>query len=304
MTKEELIKYNCFLLTQLDLMRKKEIRPLYRGDSLKNLCEKLNIYYNNGEANITDILERLCMVGEKANRYYTINDNFKIQDANNYVFDKIMYYFKSSLKSKNTNTIYFFERNIKLKEFFSNKNNKEVFLERIDSANKDERLHIRNYYLTLLHQLAAINYKKKSHFVSTSEDYKRAERFANHNSDGHAIILHCWQPIKRERSVIKKYNLPSYSLGPYDYQKEFSVLGGILPHYITGLEMKPSNDYYPNPNIFGQEITTETFLNGLDIDQSNFHNIIKLTNYKIAIETDGTNIREINTQPITSGHTP
>ena len=278
-------------------MRKKEIRPLYRGDSLKNLCDKLNVFYNNGAPNIKDILERLCMVGDKANRYYTINENFKIEDANDFVFNKIMDYFKSSLKSKNKNTINFFERNKKLKEFFSNKNNESIFLERIESANKDERLYIRNYYLTLLHQLAAINYKNKSHFVSTSEDYKIAVKFANKNSDGHSIVLHCWQPINRERCTIKKYNLPLYSIGPYDYQKEFSVLGGILPHYISGLEIKSTNDFYPSPNIFNQDITNETFLNGLEIDQRNFHTIIKLTNYKTAIVTDGQNMREINTSP-------
>lgn len=297
MTQEGLIRYNCFLLTQLDLMRLREIRTLYRGDSLKNLCEKLNVEYNNGNPNVKDIIDRLFMVGEKAVRYYTDNENFRIEDVDEYVFNKIMEYFKSSLKAKNTNTIYFFERNKTLNEFFSDKNNKEIFLEIIRNADRNERMFIRNYYLTLLHQLAAINYKRKSHFVSTSKDYKIAEKFANYNSDGHTIILHCWQPIKKERQTIKKYNLPSYSFGPYDYQKEFSVLGGILPHYISGLEIKASNDFYPNPNIFRQEITNETFLNGLEIDQRNFQNIIRMTNYKTALETDGADIWEINTSP-------
>lgn len=294
MTKEELIRYNSFLLTQLDLVRQKEIRALYRGDSLENLCEKLNVSYNNGNANVKEILNRLFMVGEKAIRYYTINENFRIEEAEDYVFEKIMEYFKNSLKVKNTQTIYFFERNKSLKEFFSHGDNKNKFLDTIDSANKNERISIRNYYLTLLHQLAAINYKRKSHFVSTSNDYKIAEKFANHKSDGHAIILHCWQPIKKERSIIKKYKLPSYSMGPYDYQKELSVLGGILPHYISGLEIKSSNDFYPNPNIFKHDISYETFLFGLDIDQRDFHKIIRLTNYKTTLETNGLDIWEKN----------
>lgn len=277
------------------MMRRREIRTLYRGDSLKNLCEKLNTNYNNGDVNVRDIIDRLFMVGEKAVRYYTDNENFRIEDANEYVFDKIMEYFNSSLKSKNLNTIYFFDRNTRLKEFFSERDNRRIFLETIERADIDERLSIRNYYLTLLHQLAAINYKKKSHFVSTSGDYKIAEQFACHDIDGHTIILHCWQPIKKERQVIKKYNLPIYSVGPYDYQKEFSVLGGILPHYISGLEIKSSNDFYPNPNIFRQEITNETFLNGLEIDQRNFHDIIKLTNYKTVIESNGLDMWEIST---------
>ncbi len=273
--KIELLRYNNFLLKQIDLTRSRIIKPLYRGDSLENLCEKLNVYYNQDKTDIATLLERLFMVGEKAQRYYTNEENFKIDEAYDHVFEKIMEYFKTSLKNKNTYNIYFFERNLALKEFFSNRGNKKIFLEKIEDATQRERISIRNYYLTLLHQLASINYKKKSHLVSGTEDYKIAQKFSKE------VILHCWQPIKMERNVVKKYKLPLYSFGPYDYQKEFSFIGGILPHFISALEITTTNEFFPNPNIFKRNITTEHFLHGLEIDQSNFDDIVKLTSYKL-----------------------
>lgn len=286
MKKIELLRYNNFLLKQIELTRKRVLKPIYRGDSMENLCRKLNVSYNQKEIDIPTLLERLFMVGEKAQRFYTNDENFKINEAYDFVFENIMNYFSTSLKNKNKHTIAFFDRNITLKEFFSNRSNKELFLEKISDATKQERIAIRNYYLTLLHQLASIGYKKKSHLVSTSKHYNIAEKF------GREVILHCWQPIQMERNIIKKYKLPAYSVGPYDYQKELSIIGGILPHFISGLEIIKTKEFYPNPNIFINEITNEHFLNGLEIDQSNFENIINSTNYKITLETDGIDVWE------------
>ena len=81
-----------------------------------------------------------------------------------------------------------------------------------------------------------------------------------------------------------------YSVGPYDYQREFSILGGILPHFISGLEIIRTNDFYPNPNIFKADITNELFFSGLAIDQSNFDDVLNLTNYKRTLITDGINV--------------
>lgn len=292
MTKQELTRYNDFLFIQLELMKKRVIQLIYRGDSLENLCKKLNVYYENEHTNISTILERLFMVGEKAKRFYTDDEDFEINNTDDYVFEKIMKYFETSLKNQNRNTITFFDRNPTLKSFFSDKQNKKTFLNILNRASTRERLAIRNYYLTLLHQLAAINYKNKSHFVSTSSEYNIAEKFSKSRGNKNRIILHCWQPLKIERNIAKKYNLPTYTLGPYHYQKEFSILGGILPHYIAGIEFTHLKEFYFNPNIFKQNISNETFFYGLDIDQSNFEETFLLTNYKRSLTTDGFDIWE------------
>ncbi|WP_028374941.1 hypothetical protein [Leeuwenhoekiella sp. MAR_2009_132] len=287
MTNIELERHNDFLLKQIELTRKRIIQPIYRGDSLRNLCYRLNVEFNEMNTNIETLLDRLFMVGEKAQRYYTDNENFRIEEADDYVFNKIVKYYNDSLKSKNKNTIFFFERNKKFTEFFMNKANKKIFIQQIENADHQERINIRNYYLIMLHQLAAINYKKKSHFVSTTKDYKIAEMFANGKRENYRIILHCWFPIRANKNVLLKYGLPTYSIHPYQYQREYSILGGILPHFISGLELIESKEFYPNPNIFKQEIDNSTFLNGLKINQENFHNIANLTNYKRTLTTDG-----------------
>ena len=276
----------------MELTRKKIIQPVYRGDSLKNLCNKLNVQFNGKTTDIETLLNRLFMLGDKAQRFYTDNENFRIDEAEDYVFERILNYFKESIKSKNKNTIFFFERNKKFTDFFTNKENKQTFISKIRKATSSDKINIRNYYLILLHQLAAINYKKKSHFISTSKDYKIAEMFSNGKREKHRIILNCWYPKKRNSEIIKKYDLPTYNFHPYQYQKEYSVLGGILPHFISGLELVESGDFYPNPNIFNQNITNSTFLNGIEINQKQFHKIAILTNYKRTLTTDGKNTWE------------
>lgn len=269
---------------------------MYRGDSLKSVCEKLNIDYSNIISNIPILLERLFMVGEKGKRYFQNLDGFEINNTEYYVFDKIMKYFEDSLKNKNPFVAKFFERNKDLKEFFSNRDNKKEFVKIIAKLNNRDKLAVRNYYLILLHQLSAVNYKDKSHFVSTSSNYGIAKSFAeSKKSKADRIIIHCWQPVSLERKIAQKYGLPTYKIYPYPYQREITILGGIFPHFIMGIEIEHSNKFYPNPNIFKKDITKDTFLYGLDIDQSNFDDVISSTNYKKMIVSNGLDIWEENT---------
>lgn len=287
MTKLELQRYNDFLFAINTLSYKKEISQIYRGDSLENLCRKLNIDYLQENTDTNLICERLFMVGEKAKRYYIDDNSFKIEDYEDTIFEKIIKYFNDSIKNKNKSVKYFFDRNSALRDFFIDKYNKNTFKEKIREASEQEKLAIRDYYLTLLHQLAAINYKNKSHFVSTSEDYGIAESFSKSRKEKYRVILHCWQPIRNEKNTVKKFNLPTYSFHPFQYQKEYSLLGGILPHFIHMIEFCYLNKFVPNPNIFNQNINEYSFYFGLDIDQSNFFKVLELTNYKRSITTNG-----------------
>lgn len=287
MTNLELQRYNNFLFLINTLSYKREISQIYRGDSLENLCNKLNVQYLEENTDLNLICERLFIVGEKAKRYYIDDNSFKINDYEDAVFKIIIKYFKDSIKNKNESIKYFFERNSSLRDFFNDKNNKRIFQEKIRNASDLEKLAIRDYYLTLLHQLAAINYKNKSHFVSTSRDYEIADSFSKSKKEKYRVILHCWQPIRNEKNIVKKFNLPTYSCHPFQYQKEYSLLGGILPHFIHMIEFCHQNKFVPNPNIFNQDINEYSLYYGLDIDQNNFLEIFKLTNYKRSITTNG-----------------
>lgn len=287
MTNLELQRYNDFLFSINTLSYKREISQIYRGDSLKNLCKKLNVKYLQENTDTNLICERLFMVGEKAKRYYIDDKGFRINDYQDTVFRKIIKYFNDSIKNKNKDIKYFFDRNSALRDFFLNSNNMYIFQEKIREASELEKLAIRDYYLILLHQLAAINYKNKSLFVSASKEYKIAEEFSRSRKEKYRVILHCWQPIRNEKDVVKKFSLPTYSFHPYQYQKEYSLLGGILPHFIHMIEFCYQNEFIPNPNIFNQDINEYTFYYGLDIDQRNFFEILELTNYKRSITTNG-----------------
>ena len=295
LSKRELELYITFLLKQNELIRKRIIRPIYRGESLANMCEKLNVEHKGAETNYERLAEILFIVGDKSKRYFKDLDGFTLNDTDNSVFDKIMDYFKESIKNKNKGVQAFFENNSNLKIFFSTKQNKKIFSNALKPLNKIDKLAVRNYYLILLHQISAINYRDKSHFVSASTKYDVAKTFSGLNKNKiDKTILHCWQPIKREYQIIQKCGLPTYVSAPYFYQKEITIFGGIFPHFISGLEITHSNLFFPNPNIFNNEITNSIFLDGFNINQSDFKTIIKKTNYKKSIISDGNETWEEN----------
>ncbi len=296
LSKRELELYITFLLKQNELIRKRIIRPIYRGESLANMCEKLNVENKGAETNYERLAEILFMVGDKSKRYFKDLDGFTLNDTDNSVFDKIMDYFNESIKNKNRSVQAFFENNSELKNFFSTKKNKKIFSNALKPLNIIDKLAVRNYYLILLHQISAINYRNKSHFVSASSNYDVAKKFSGLSKNKiDKIILHCWQPIKREHQIVQKCGLPTCGNAPYFYQKEITIFGGIFPHFISGLEITNAKRFFPNPNIFNNEITNDIFLGGLNINQSDFKTIIKKTNYKKSIVTDGTETWEENT---------
>lgn len=272
--------------------------PLYRGDKLSNLYDRLGLFYNHRNLDYKQLLSRLFMVGDKSRSFYA--DEFfepaqgrqiKIDDCTanvyNYIFDNI----NSSIKSKNIHTKSFFNKNEKFKDYFLNKAaNKMAFTSGISSLDKNDQVYFKNYYLVLLHQLGSINYKASSHFVSTSTDSTVAGRFAGDNYYSKKVMLHSWMPINSQGKIFNKLKLPKYIGKPYSNQKEVSVLAGILPHYIIGLEIIDDEKFFINPNIFINLIDNNLFINGLDIDQGDFDDVIKLTKYKDSFEVRGNKV--------------
>ncbi len=300
LSREELCQFNEFLVKQIYLTNRRIIQPLYRGDNLMNLREKLGIYYSKSETDYKELLSRLFMVGEKSKHFYSeeyfksSNRTIRIDESNETVFHYIFDNLNSSIKSKNSITISFFEKNLLLKSYFSDKkNNKRIFSSSALSANENERIFFKNYYLSLLHQLGAINYKNKSHFVSASTDFTVAQDFSSNDSSSKRIIIHAWRPVNGKITHrFEKYNLPKYKSVPYRNQKEFSSLAGILPHYIIGLETLRDHKIFINPSIFANPISDDLFINGLNINQENFGEVLKLTNYGKSFEVRRNEIYE------------
>lgn len=300
LSRQELMKFNEFLLKQIHLTHRRIIVPLYRGDKLKNVHDRLGIFYNEDNPDYEQLLSRLFMVGEKSRIFYS--DKFfksqrgrfiKIDDCNENVFNYIFDNINSSIKSKNSYTIAFFEKNEEFKQFFLNKAiNKKIFSSAVLSANENEQIFFKNYYLILLHQLGSINYRDSSHLVSTSINSLVAQNFAGDKFSSKRIILHSWTPVNNRVANFRKYGLPKYKSVPYKAQKEISILAGILPHYIIGLQVIEDELFFINPNIFLNSINDNLFVDGLNINQDDFDKVLKQTKYKNSFEVLGDKIRE------------
>lgn len=246
--KSELIHFNEFLLKLIELTQKRLIYTLYRGDSLFNLYTKLGLPYSEEETEHKELLKRLFLIGEKAKNFYSdeliielnsgeLNSgrNVKIDSCNEEVLRKIFDNLNKAVKNKNEFSEKFFNINKAFKEYFLNKQNKISFVTTIQ--NSIYKLSLRNYYLKLLHQLASINYKNSSHFVSTTQDSDVAIGFASHSNSNKKVIIHCWSTNSYPIGRLRKLNLPQYRSAPYSWQKEESILAGILPHFIIGLQI-------------------------------------------------------------------
>lgn len=298
--RQELLQFNLFLLEKEKLTRGKIITPIFRGDKLENLFIRLGIDYSETQNDYKELLYRLFMIGEKAKHFYSTEfykPNYTtaitIDDCNEKVFEYIFDNISITSKSNNSHTRKFFNRNIAFKDFFQNKrDNKKQFVSNALSANVNEQKDFRNYYLTLLHQLGSIKYKNKTHLVSASTDKFIAESFAINKLTIKGIILHAWKPSYKSLLQLKKFGLPKYTNSPYPHQKEISILAGILPHYIIGLEIIEDKEFYINPSIFSNTINCNLFTNGLEINQDNFDEVLKQTKYEKPFVMSGNQIQE------------
>ena len=98
--------------------------------------------------------------------------------------------------------------------------------------------------------------------------------------------------LTTSKSDIKQFGFPCCDTPVYPEQKEVSLRCGILPHFIIGFQA--GCHFYVNPAIFStmnkleeidsfQELCTfkkHLLLYGLDIDQSDFKEFCRKTNFK------------------------
>lgn len=280
----ELNTVNSFLLRCIQWNYQRKISLLYRGDKLENLFNRLGLEYNSIDPDYLQMLQRLFMIGEKGRHFYSerinppsgrrIGVDFSGQEAFALIFDHL----NKAVKSKDQIHIRFFEVNGHFKSFFLEKKNKEVFIANSSRLSATTAFLYRNYYLTLLHQLGAPGYKRKSHFVSMSSNRDVAMYFSG-NNDSRRVILHCWKPSTSLISRRSKMIMPLYRGVPYKWQKETSLFAGILPHYIFAVEIVDEAKLFYNPYLFISTNFDDVFIKGFDINQAAFGDILKLTNY-------------------------
>lgn len=295
----ELSKINEFLSLLLQECSGGHIKMVYRGVKVENIFNVLKVYYNPNSPDYKQVLDRLFMLGEKGRHFYedsflgVSGRKFKLHDVGEDVFLYIFEKIGKAADSAREHHVNYFRRNDSFREYFIDKKNKPLFLAMAQKQDERVRFMMKNYYLTLLHQLAQVDYKKKSALVSTSEDKNTAKQFAEHSRSKPGFLLHAWIPTSPSlKKYIRRTGLPTYQNEPFKKQKEISFLAGILPHYIIALEVIGKGIKFYNPAILNNDITPFTFFNGLDIDQTNFESVLKQTNYTSYYLTDGIDLIE------------
>ncbi|WP_443945754.1 hypothetical protein ACJVDH_01155 [Pedobacter sp. AW1-32] len=139
----------------------------------------------------------------------------------------------------------------------------------------------------LLHHVSKSEYYASSFLLSTSIDFSQASKFASSKEEKDSenpLIIFGWVPYKYEgvlsvpdsrilrRDInMEATDLPIYEKSFFPYQKEVTLKGGLLPHYLLGyLHNKRSEKIFEiNPALFD---VSDTW-NGIElpVDQSTFH---------------------------------
>lgn len=250
--------------------KQQRIIPLYRGFPKEFGFHKFNldVQYNN----IKQFSERLFYYGEKSKFFWKekIKSNFEINDIDNKVFTYIFEKFSEINKIENLECRKkkYIDRNKKSFDFFSNKDNLEIFLKGINNLLDDQKKCLRNYYFRIIHQLGETDYINQSLLVSSSRTEYVAKKFSKGD-----IIIYFWDFNFDNLPNISGDGIVFFNGKPYKDQKEISVFGAIFPHYIYAFKYKKK--YYLNPALEkidneDEEAMDMAIIFGFDIDQEGF----------------------------------
>lgn len=279
LTKEQNQIFNEAMRILDECIDKHKVLLVYRGENKTRISKR---FYS---ADLYELINKLFHIGDKGNYFTKSNydDNIdNINDISDNVFATI---FDKIFQLQVTNNA-----NDSIKTYFSDKNNKIPFLEKIRNLDYREKIRIRDYYFSYLHIMAA-DKNKNSIFVSTSKDIDVAIHYAGDNEEDQ-IITYYFIPKpyidlaiygKNEphlKEYCKKNKLPAYNV-LYEDEDEVSVKAVLFPHYILGaifcIDKKKS--FVINPYLFQMEDNLDTYIReGLLIDGEKFEKLIQSTN--------------------------
>lgn len=282
LSNSDMAKFHSFL----ELLQKNKCRLIFRGES------KINELYNCDVGNITELLERIFMVGPKGKHFWKQESKYiyktLCKETFKQLFDEFHNLFtRNDIRSEKLKNHLnsFKDSDKKFYTYFANNDNFVYFWKNISNHSQKERNIILDYYLSILHSAGQIAIKG-SYMLSTSLEIKEAMRYQNNG-----IIYVSWigksnnngsyYDLNKVNNFIKNNNLPYYTQSIYPEDNEICVKYGILPHRIIGIII--DKYFFVNHNFFNQQQDLSNVLkSGFDIDQTHFDEIIKLTNYKHA----------------------
>jgi hypothetical protein len=268
---------------------------IYRGNNRNNFRD----WFNNHEVEL--ISEKIFLVGEKGRNFLQQRKNdsknliqIEFNDNKSKVFKKIFSILNHIMNCPNFN-LEFATNNSDFYNYFKKQENLNDFLSICESANQEAKTMIIDHYLTFVHQHGENPYYLLSSYLSFSRNYSKANEFAGSREE--KIILHGWLPIHRNthkycltfdylndvKDYLKMLGFPVYFDTYYPDEKELTLKGGLLPHFIIGFEYWESTNpksFEVNPLLLSNYNLKNWIKNGLPIDQSGFWNTLKKTHYK------------------------
>jgi hypothetical protein len=273
-----------------------DVLIIYRGDNKRKILKR----YNNSSMP-HPFNDYLFMLGTKGKYFFEeiqkkvagSKDVFPISDISQKFFERIFEMlsnlFNVDPQSFNAKLRRRFEKFIasetQVSIFFKERTNKKTFLQKVNEAEEKDKLLIRDYYLNLLHHFGNSEFYPTSFLLSTTTSFDVARDFVKSEiPKENEIIFFGWIPRGDRnmmlhtshynfirRKVLERNNLPMYKMSFFPRQKEISLKGGFLPHYMIGYFYTESGEklFEINPTLF-DELKPNWIQKGFPIDQSLF----------------------------------
>ena len=251
--------------------------------------------FNTDTTNVGVLSNHIFLFGDKGRTFYkgkTTSSNLNFKDVEDKVFENIydklckIFINTSSLCEKTGNAISESRSFSKVNLYFS-QTPKEKWIEHIKQLTDEERVIVKNYYISFLHTVGKSATGNESYYLSTSTDYDFCNKWREEHMEKkeNGIILIGWIGkqdfvktwCKKNQDIIRNYGLPIIDAPLYAKQKEITLLCGMLPHYIIGYVH--DNSFEVNPYIFEADMV-KVQKEGLPVNQEDFHKNITQTNLK------------------------
>lgn len=285
LTKEGKKKFDSFIHCLDD----SQIIYRYIGDAL------LNKEFNADTTNIGVLSKHLFLYGDKGQLFY----EGKLTDANldnveSKVFENIFYkLFKIFVNTHlftseyTRNAIYKLTCFSEVQDYLKNISLQQ-WIENIKGLTNEDRIIVKNYYISFLHTVGKSVSGNESYFLSTSTDYNFCKKWREDNLENNknGIILVGWGGeqnfeqtwSKKNHEIIRNNGLPILDEPIFCNQKEITLLCGLLPHYIIGYFYEQK--FEVNPYVFEIEDMKKVQQEGLPVNQEDFLKNLNQTNLK------------------------
>lgn len=259
-----------FIKTLLSEINQNTIYQAFRGSSVSRINDMFNTY------DLNSILSLYFLIGEKAAHFYR---NKILKDFEN--IDELISKIQEHQLEKHF-TGHAFES-----------------IKKILVGNEHKTF---AYYSYILHVLNKMNSPSYSHLLSATSDYDVAVEFSQGTSTiAHGIILFIVKPnhFLNQTSnldstferLLQLQELPINNDGTLFNEDEVNFIFGVYPHCIYAIQDNQNGNIYINPFLLkclDNNDEREKFLRTLEVnvDQSNFEEVIRKTNIKNFIHHD------------------